>query len=65
MCTCGRRDEQHAWFDREQLETMWAQGIVLTMCGETPEGAVCLVTTESVTTPDNPHTEESLLEISS
>lgn len=45
---------------------MWNNGIVLTICdGGDPDGAICLVTKESEQTPDNPHTVESLMEISS
>lgn len=63
---CGRPEQQHAWFDRAELETMWTQGIVLTICdGGDPDGAICLVTEDSAATPDNPHTAESLMEISS
>lgn len=67
MCnSCGRPEHQHAWFWRSELETMWAQGIVLTICdGGDPDGAICLVTKDTEATPDNPHTTESLMEISS
>ena len=47
------------------MEEMWKNGIVLTICdGSDPEGSICLVTKKIVGQPDNPHSVESLLEIS-
>lgn len=64
--SCGRPEYQHAWFEREALETMWAQGLVLTICdGGDPDGAICLVTPDTEAIVENPHTAESLMEISS
>ncbi len=63
---CGRPESQHGWFPQAELEMMWAQGIVLTICdGADPDGSICLVTRDTEATPDNPHTVESLMEISS
>ena len=67
MCNaCGRSRHQHRWFDRVELTAMWAQGIVLTICdGGDPDGAICLITKDTVAEPENPHSVESLMEISS
>jgi len=63
---CGRPENQHGWFSRAEVEQMWANGLVLTICdGSDPDGSVCLVTKNTVAEPENPHTAESLLEISS
>lgn len=66
MCnSCGKPENQHGWFRRVEMEEMWKNGIVLTICdGSDPEGSICLVTKKIVGQPDNPHSVESLLEIS-
>jgi hypothetical protein len=67
MCnSCGRPEYQHGWFSKDEMEEMWRRGLVLTICdGSDPEGSICLVTHNTVSEPENPHTVESLMEISS
>jgi hypothetical protein len=48
------------------MEELWKNGLVLTICdGSDPDGCICLVTKNTVAEPENPHTVESLMEISS
>jgi hypothetical protein len=67
MCnSCGRPEHQHGWFNQSEMEELWKSGIVLTICdGSDPDGCICLVTKNTVAEPENPHTVESLMEISS
>lgn len=63
---CGRPGYQHCTFSRDDMETMWAQGIVLSICDASdPDGDVIACTTISKSNPDNPSSIEELKEISS
>jgi hypothetical protein len=48
------------------MEELRKNGIVLTICddGGDPDGATCLVTHNTKAVPENPHSVESLMEIS-
>ena len=63
-CKCGRPHYQHAWYHRDQIAGMWEQGIVKTMCAGRPDGSHYMVTIYTMGEPKDPHTAESLLEIS-
>ncbi len=67
MCnSCGRPEYQHGWFNKDEREEMGRRGLVLTICdGSDPDGCICLVHNNTVAEPENPHTVESLMEISS
>jgi hypothetical protein len=60
---CGYPEHRHAWFSKDDLDTMEAKGRVLSVCDAYRGRAFFLVTKESIK-PKNPHTAESLLEIS-
>ena len=66
MCNaCGRPEYQHGWFNNDEMKEMRRRGRILTICdGSDPEGCICLVH-NTVSEPENPHTVEALMEISS